>query len=89
MDMLISSGPGTLEGLFNNVREILQNAGIAALTVAIILVGFKVMFALRRGDNIREAIQNLGVIVIAALLIAGAGGIAFLLGQLGERIGSP
>lgn len=86
--LIYASGPSTLEGLFDNIREILQNAGIAALTVAIIIVGFKVMFALRNGDNIREAIQNLGVIVIAALLIAGAGGIAFLLGQIGERIGS-
>lgn len=83
-----SSGPSNLEELFNNIRDILQGAGIAALTVAIIIVGFKVMFALRNGDNIREAIQNLGVIVIAALLIAGAGGIAYLLGELGERIGS-
>lgn len=79
--------PTSLADLFNNIATILQTAGVAALTVALIIIGFKVMFALRNGDNVREAIQNMGLVAIAALLIAGAGGIAALLSTIGRQIG--
>lgn len=77
----------TLEQLFGNINNILTTVAAAALAVAFILIGFKIMFAIRSGDNFRAAIQNIGVVALAALIIGGASGIASLLYNLGRQIG--
>jgi TrbC/VIRB2 pilin len=77
-----------LNRLFGNIENVLTGVAVTALTVAVIIVGFKVMFAIRNGDNFRVAIQNIGVVAFAALLIGGAAGIARLLTALGDTIGS-
>ncbi|HEY6739201.1 MAG TPA: TrbC/VirB2 family protein [Actinopolymorphaceae bacterium] len=77
---------GGIAGMFDNLSGILTTIAFAALTVAIIIVGFKVMFAIRNGDNIREAVQNMGVVAIAALIIGGASAIASALQAIGKNI---
>jgi hypothetical protein len=77
----------TLDALFNNIKDVLGGVAITALAVAFIIIGFKIMFAIRSGDNIRAAIQNIGVVAFAALIIGGASGIANLLMALGQQIG--
>lgn len=80
-------GTNRLTQFFNNISGLLTTVAAAALTVAVVIIGFKVMFALRNGDNIRVAIQNMGVVAFAALLIGGASGIAKLLQAIGQQIG--
>lgn len=82
-------GAGTtgLNDFFEGIGDMLGTVAVAALTVAVIIIGFKVMFALRNGDNFRVAIQNMGVVAFAALLIGGASGIASLLKAIGKQIG--
>lgn len=81
-------GESMLDQLFSNIEGLLTGVAVTALTVAVIIVGFKVMFAIRNGDNFRVAIQNIGVVAFAALLIGGAAGIARLLQAIGSSIGS-
>lgn len=76
-----------IAGLFTELADQLAIIAFAALAVAIIIVGFKVMFAIRNGDNIREAVQNMGVVAIAALVVFGASGIAAALKAIGEAAG--
>lgn len=85
---LASQGQSMLDRLFGNIESLLTGVAVTALTVAVIIVGFKVMFAIRNGDNFRIAIQNIGVVAFAALLIGGAAGIARLLTEIGDTIGS-
>jgi hypothetical protein len=84
---LAGSGNPELNNLFGRIQGILQGVAVFALTVAIIIIGFKIMFAIRNGDNVRVAIQNMGVVAIAALIVGGASGIASLLSELGKQIG--
>lgn len=77
-----------IAGLFTELADQLGVIAFAALAVAIIIVGFKVMFAIRNGDNIREAVQNMGVVAIAALVVFGASGIAAALKSIGEAAGT-
>ncbi|GAA2757466.1 hypothetical protein [Actinopolymorpha rutila] len=84
---ILASGGSQLDALFGRIERLLAGVAIGALTVAIIIIGFKIMFAIRRGDNFREAIQNMGVVAFAALLIGGASGIASLLSAIGRQIG--
>lgn len=81
-------GDNQLTQFFDNISGILITVATAALTVAVVIIGFKVMFALRNGDNVRVAIQNMGVVALAALLIGGAAGIATLLKEIGEQVGN-
>lgn len=83
--MIIAAG--SLKELFDNISALLGGVAVSALTVAFIIIGFKVMFAIRSGDNVRVAIQNMGVVALAALLIGAASGIASLLKSLGRTIG--
>jgi hypothetical protein len=84
---ILASGGSQLDALFRRIEGLLGGVAIGALTVAIIIIGFKIMFAIRRGDNFREAIQNMGIVAFAALLIGGASGIAALLNAIGTQIG--
>ncbi|MET9019431.1 hypothetical protein ACWDWO_23675 [Actinopolymorpha singaporensis] len=84
---ILASGGSQLDALFGRIERLLAGVAVGALTVAIIIIGFKIMFAIRRGDNFREAIQNMGVVAFAALLIGGASGIASLLSAIGRQIG--
>jgi hypothetical protein len=83
----VASGGSQLDALFGRIEGLLAGVAVGALTVAIIIIGFKIMFAIRSGDNIRVAIQNMGVVAFAALLIGGASGIAALLNAIGRQIG--
>jgi type IV secretory pathway VirB2 component (pilin) len=85
--VILASGGSQLSALFERIQRLLGGVAAGALTVAIIIIGFKIMFAIRRGDNFREAIQNMGVVAFAALLIGGASGIAALLSAIGRQIG--
>lgn len=76
----------SLQQVFNNIQGILLGIATTAITIALIIIGFKIMFAIRNGDNVRSAIQNMGVVAFAALLIGGAAGIAGLLRAIGEQI---
>jgi hypothetical protein len=87
---LLAGEPGgntQLNDLFGRIEGILQGVAVFALTVAIIIIGFKIMFAIRNGDNVRVAIQNMGVVAIAALIVGGASGIASLLWNIGQQVG--
>lgn len=84
---VLASGGSQLNALFNRIEGLLAGVAVGALTVAIIIIGFKIMFAIRNGDNVRMAIQNMGVVAFAALLIGGASGIAALLNAIGKQIG--
>ncbi len=84
---VVASGGSQLDALFGRIEGLLAGVAVGALTVAIIIIGFKIMFAIRSGDNIRVAIQNMGVVAFAALLIGGASGIAALLNSIGKQIG--
>ena len=84
---VFASGGSQLNALFNRIEGLLAGVAVGALTVAIIIIGFKIMFAIRNGDNVRMAIQNMGVVAFAALLIGGASGIAALLNAIGKQIG--
>lgn len=75
-----------LPGFFKNIEDILNTVALTAITIAVIIIGFKIMFAIRNGDNVRSAIQNMGVVAFAALLIGGAAGIASLLKTLGATL---
>lgn len=88
ISLAAGQGESMLDQLFTNIENLLTGVAITALTVAVIIVGFKVMFAIRNGDNFRVAIQNIGVVAFAALLIGGAAGIARLLQAIGSSIGS-
>lgn len=83
----VASGASQLDALFQRIEGLLTGVAVGALTVAIIIIGFKIMFAIRSGDNVRMAIQNMGVVAFAALLIGGASGIAALLNAIGRQIG--
>lgn len=85
-DLTVIAGETTLEGVFNNIQGILIGVATTAITIAVIIIGFKIMFAIRNGDNVRSAIQNMGVVAFAALLIGGAAGIAGLLQAVGKQI---
>ncbi|WP_020574975.1 TrbC/VirB2 family protein [Actinopolymorpha alba] len=85
--VIVASGGSQLDAFFGRIQSLLAGVAVGALTVAIIIIGFKVMFAIRRGDNFREAIQNMGVVAFAALLIGGASGIAALLSAIGKQVG--
>jgi len=80
------AGATTLNQVFQNIKGILLGVATVAITIAVIIIGFKIMFAIRNGDNVRSAIQNMGVVAFAALLIGGAAGIASLLQTIGEQI---
>ncbi|MEQ4206479.1 TrbC/VirB2 family protein [Actinopolymorpha sp. B9G3] len=84
---IVASGGSQLDALFQRIEGLLAGVAVGALTVAIIIIGFKIMFAIRNGDNVRMAIQNMGVVAFAALLIGGASGIAALLNAVGRQIG--
>jgi hypothetical protein len=84
---VVASGGSQLNALFGRIEGLLAGVAVGALTVAIIIIGFKIMFAIRNGDNVRMAIQNMGVVAFAALLIGGASGIAALLNAIGKQIG--
>jgi hypothetical protein len=84
---IVASGGSQLDALFQRIEGLLAGVAVGALTVAIIIIGFKIMFAIRNGDNVRMAIQNMGVVAFAALLIGGASGIAALLNAVGKQIG--
>ncbi|REF36544.1 TrbC/VirB2 family protein [Thermasporomyces composti] len=84
---VVASGTSQLEAFFARIEGLLTGVAVGALTVAIIIIGFKIMFAIRSGDNVRMAIQNMGVVAFAALLIGGASGIAALLNAIGRQIG--
>ncbi|MEQ7006030.1 TrbC/VirB2 family protein [Actinopolymorpha sp. B17G11] len=84
---IVASGGSQLDALFQRIEGMLAGVAVGALTVAIIIIGFKIMFAIRNGDNVRMAIQNMGVVAFAALLIGGASGIAALLNAVGKQIG--
>jgi hypothetical protein len=84
---IVASGGSQLDALFQRIESLLAGVAVGALTVAIIIIGFKIMFAIRNGDNVRMAIQNMGVVAFAALLIGGASGIAALLNAVGRQIG--
>ena len=84
---IVASGGSQLDALFQRIEGMLGGVAVGALTVAIIIIGFKIMFAIRNGDNVRVAIQNMGVVAFAALLIGGASGIAALLNSIGKQIG--
>ena len=84
---IVASGGSQLDALFQRIEGLLGGVAVGALTVAIIIIGFKIMFAIRNGDNVRVAIQNMGVVAFAALLIGGASGIAALLNAIGKQIG--
>ncbi|MBM7784479.1 TrbC/VirB2 family protein [Tenggerimyces flavus] len=75
-----------LQGFFTNIKDLLNGVAGVAITIAVIIIGFKIMFAIRNGDNVRSAIQNMGVVAFAALLIGGAAGIASLLQTIGQQI---
>jgi hypothetical protein len=84
---IVASGGSQLDALFQRIEGMLAGVAVGALTVAIIIIGFKIMFAIRNGDNVRMAIQSMGVVAFAALLIGGASGIAALLNAVGRQIG--
>lgn len=84
---IVASGGSQLDALFQRIEGMLGGVAVGALTVAIIIIGFKIMFAIRNGNNVRVAIQNMGVVAFAALLIGGASGIAALLNSIGKQIG--
>lgn len=86
-DVLMAAESNGFADLFDALADQLLIIAGAALAVAIIIVGFKVMFAIRNGDNIREAIQNMGVVAIAALVVFGASGIAAALQSIGQAAG--
>lgn len=85
--VLAQQGDNAFANMFDALANQLLIIAGAALAVAIIIVGFKVMFAIRNGDNIREAIQNMGVVAIAALIVFGASGIAGALQAIGSAAG--
>lgn len=84
--VLAGTGSGDLNNFFGRIQGILMGVATVAITIAVIIIGFKIMFAIRNGDNVRVAIQNMGVVAFAALLIGGAAGIASLLQAIGEQI---
>lgn len=85
--LMAGEGNPQLNSFFQRIQGVLQGVAIFALTIAIIIIGFKIMFAIRNGDNVRVAIQNMGVVAIAALIVGGASGIATILSAIGSQIG--
>ena len=90
---VLAAGETTLQGVFNNIQGILIGIATTAITIAVIIIGFKIMFAIRNGDNVRSRDPEHGSSRIRRTTdrwsLSSLLGIAGLLQAVGKQIAGP
>lgn len=67
-----------MDQLIQNVTDNLTALGITVATIALVLLGFKVMFSYfsEKGGGLRDAFSGVGIVLIGALLVGGGAALA-------------
>ncbi len=76
----------SLSTLLGSVQSILTAAGVSVASLAIVILGLRIMMKMRAQEGMREAFTGFGIIALGAAFVGAATALAGLLISIGQQI---